>query len=153
MPRGTRALAAACLAVGLAAAAFARPAPPAAPPPTAHADTETSTNVPFAAPSGAPGRISFALSCPATPSSNAEGALHGHLGLCTANVSALSGEVASNGFTSPLRARIAALVKDEADDEDRIVLQTNIWRIVFGRLARLMGEQMRRALSGNPSAG
>ena len=66
------ALATACLAVGLAAAASARTAPPTAPPPAVHADTEASTNVPFAAPPGAPGRISFALSCRATPSNNAE---------------------------------------------------------------------------------
>lgn len=130
------ALAAACLAVGLAAAA--RPAPPAAPPPAAHADTETSTNVPFAAPPGVPGRISFALSCRATPSNNAEGALNGHLGLCAANVSVLSGEIVSNGFTSTLQARIAALVKDEVDGEDRVALQTNIWRIVFDRQVSIL---------------
>ena len=43
-------------------------------PPVRYADTETATNVPFAAASGGAGRFMLSLSCIATPSNNVEAA-------------------------------------------------------------------------------
>ena len=57
---------------GAALAAWARTVVPASLPPVTHADTEVSTNVPFATALDAAGRLSFDLVCRATPSNNVE---------------------------------------------------------------------------------
>ena len=60
------------LAVLIVVSAWGRAVVPAALPPAVHADTETVTNVPFATALDAAGRLSFDLSCRATPSNNVE---------------------------------------------------------------------------------
>ena len=57
---------------GAALAAWARTVVSASLPPAVHADTEVSTNVPFATALDAAGRLSFDLVCRATPSNNVE---------------------------------------------------------------------------------
>ena len=58
--------------LGLTMAATASPSVPVSLPPVAHADTETTTNVAFAAGMPSSGRFVLSLACAATPSNNVQ---------------------------------------------------------------------------------
>ena len=58
--------------LGLTMAATASPSVPVSLPPVAHADTETTTNVAFAAGMPSSGRFVLSLACSATPSNNVQ---------------------------------------------------------------------------------